>query len=539
VPVGRTRGKIGFWEAFSIGVGGMIGGGIFAVLGLSIELSKGAAPIAFLIAGSVALLTAYSYAKLSKRYPSEGGTIEFLVKAFGTGVLSGGLNILLLASYVVMISLYSYAFGSYGASVVAPNNVVLKHALISLVIIVFTVVNALGAVITGRTEDALVGFKLAILFLVVGAGFALINWSRLTPSTWPEPVSIVAGGMIIFLAYEGFELIANAGADVHDVDILPKAFYASVILVISIYFLVALVTVGNLPFNEIIKARDYALAMAAKPSLGSIGFTLVTAAALASTSSAINATLYGTARASYMVAKYGQLPKATEKRIWRQAYEGLLMISVLSLILANTAGLEMISAAGSGGFLTVFLAVNIAALKLRREAKVNPIVSGVGACLSATALAILIYRMAVINPVKLSVFFTVLVSSFLIEILYRKVTGRELSEYVDERLRVREVNIRNWFRWIPHVAEHIVEIFRDAEVYLVGSVARGEHHKAHDVDLLVVTKQPPTPNTKVRVIGEIRRRAKLTPQHPVDIHFVHRDLKEEALRRIKHYKRIK
>jgi len=108
--------KLGFWEAYSIGVGGMIGGGIFAVLGLTISLAKGAAPIAFLFAGFIALLTSYSYAKLSVRYPSEGGTVEFLVQAFGNNLLSAYFNTLLLASYVIMLALYAYAFGSYASA---------------------------------------------------------------------------------------------------------------------------------------------------------------------------------------------------------------------------------------------------------------------------------------------------------------------------------------------------------------------------------------------------------------------------------------
>ena len=101
--------KIGFLEAFSIGVGGMVGGGIFAVLGLTIDLAKGAAPISFAIAGFIALVTVYSYVKLSLRYPSEGGTIEFIVQAFGNGMFSAFINTLMLVSYVIMISLYAMA----------------------------------------------------------------------------------------------------------------------------------------------------------------------------------------------------------------------------------------------------------------------------------------------------------------------------------------------------------------------------------------------------------------------------------------------
>jgi len=108
--------SLGYWSVVAIGVGGMVGGGIFAVLGLAVQLAHGATPIAFTLAGIVALITSYSYARLSVAYPSQGGTVEFLNQAFGPGMFAGGLNILLWLSYIVMLSLYAYAFGSYAAS---------------------------------------------------------------------------------------------------------------------------------------------------------------------------------------------------------------------------------------------------------------------------------------------------------------------------------------------------------------------------------------------------------------------------------------
>jgi hypothetical protein len=114
--------------------------------------------------------------------------------------------------------------------------------------------------------------------------------------------------MIIFLAYEGFELIANTAADVRDPNrTLPRAYYSAVGFVILLYVMVAAVTVGNLPVAQIVAAKDYALAEAAKPFLGSFGYLLITVAALLSTLSAINATLYGAARLSYTIAKDGEL----------------------------------------------------------------------------------------------------------------------------------------------------------------------------------------------------------------------------------------
>lgn len=91
-------GKIGLWAVVSIGVGGMVGGGIFAVLGLALQMAHGGTPEAFALAGAVALLTTYSYAKLSVAYPSRGGTVTFLGRAFGAGLFTGSLNVLLWLS---------------------------------------------------------------------------------------------------------------------------------------------------------------------------------------------------------------------------------------------------------------------------------------------------------------------------------------------------------------------------------------------------------------------------------------------------------
>ena len=529
--------RIGFREAFSIGVGGMIGGGIFAVLGLSLELAGAAAPVAFLLAGIIALVTAYSYAKLSLRFPSRGGTVEFLVQGFGTGILSGGLNVLLLASYVVMISLYAYAFGSYGASTVHGGWVV-SHILASLVILVFTIVNAFGAYVSGSVEDALVFFKLSVLVLVAAIGLPLVEWAKFSPSYWPSSLNILVGGLIIFLAYEGFELIANAAADVESPRVLPKAFYASVLVVITVYVIIALVSAGVLSPEEVIRVRDYALAEVAAKGLGSAGFLLVVTAALASTASAINATLYGTAGISYIVAKYGQLPRELGKKIWRNAPEGLIAISLLSLILVNTEGLEAISFAGSGGFLLVFGFVNLAAYKLRRKIRANPVLTLLGAALAFIALTIMTYRTIITSPFQVALFAAIVAMSFIIEYTYRAITHRKLERYIDENLRAREEAIANWDKWLPRVIKHIVSRLKAIEVYLVGSVARGELHVAHDVDILVVSETKIAEDEVKRLVHELREKGILKHHHPLDIHVSTLNEKEKWLRHSKKYKTL-
>jgi amino acid transporter len=425
--------EIGFWSIVAIGIGGMVGGGIFAVLGLAVELSHGGTPISFFIAGIVALLTSYSYAKLSVKYPSRGGTTEFLNIAFGTGAITGGLNVLLWLSYIVMLSLYSHAFGSYGASFFPESMQMLsKHVLISSVIIVIAGLNASSADIIGKAEDYMVFIKLAILLIFVIVGLKSVSIGALKPVTWSPTLQLVAGGMIIFLAYEGFELIANTGEDVKDPKCtLEKAYYAAVGFVIILYVFIALVVVGNLPIQSIVDAKDYALAAAARPFMGNFGFILVGIAALLSTSSALNATLYGTARLTYIVAKEGELPKTLTKKVWNKPLEGLLITSCITLIVSNLFNLSSISMMGSAGFLLIFAAVNMANIKLSGKTQSIGAISLIGFICCVFALGTLIWETIITAPRNTVVLIIMIVLSFSIEILYRVITERKIKPSVN------------------------------------------------------------------------------------------------------------
>ena len=421
-------GKVGYWEVTAIGIGGMVGGGIFAVLGLSINLTGSGAPVAFLLAGLVALVTAYSYTRLSVTFPSQGGTVAFLDRAFGPGLLTGTTNILLWLSYIVMLSLYAYAFGSYGASLFPDaNQVFLKHLFISLSLIIITGLNLLSARSIGDAEDWIVLIKLMILILFIAMGISGIDSARLTPSSWPDSLHIIAGGMLIFLAYEGFELIANSAQDVRNpAKILPRAFYSAVVFVIVLYVLIAIVTVGTLPTSEIIAAKDYALAEAARPFLGQGGFQLIAVAAMLSTASAINATLYGTARLSYCIAKDGELPKTLEKKIWNEPIEGLFITTVASLLMANFVDLSSISTMGSVGFLLIFAAVNAANVKLASHTQSRRWLSFLGMGLCLGALVSLLWLNSGHSLKRLWIPVAMIAAAFIIEASFRLATDRAI-----------------------------------------------------------------------------------------------------------------
>jgi len=396
------RGPIGFWGAVAIGVGGMVGGGIFAVLGLAVQLTGGGAPLAFLVAGLGALLTARAYARLSVAFPSQGGTVTFIDRAYGRGLLAGSLNVLLWLGYVVMLSLYAHAFGSYAASLAGSEGGAARHAFASLVVVALTALNAVGSAAVGRAETAIVAVKVAILLVFVGVGLASVEGARLAPAAWAGPGALLAGGMLIFLAYEGFELIANTAHDVRDpARTLPRAYFCAVAFVTLLYVAVAAVTVGNLALPAIVDARDYALAEAARPFLGQAGFGLIGVAALLSTASAINATLYGAARFSYIIAKEGELPEALEHKVWGRPIEGLLLTAGATLLIANLVDLSGIAIMGSAGFLLIFAVVNAADTRLAARTG-SPRWAGVlGALACLGALAVLLVETARAHPGRL------------------------------------------------------------------------------------------------------------------------------------------
>jgi amino acid transporter len=250
----------------------------------------------------------------------------------------------------------------------------------------------------------------------------------MSPQNWGTPLSIVTAGMIIFVAYEGFELIANSAEDIKEPNKnLPRAFYASVIIVIALYVLISIITVGNVPEDALMKAKDYALAIAAKPSLGQTGFVLVASAALLSTFSAINATIYGNARLGYIVAKDGKLPRSLmdEDKKSGVPFRGVLYTTALSLVLANSIDLTEIAIIGSAGFLLIFTLVNVSAYRLREAIGANKFILLISSTLAFLALCTLILHTYSSNPRAVVIFMSFIIISVLFELIYgRYVRGQ-------------------------------------------------------------------------------------------------------------------
>ena len=383
-----AEGAIGLLGALSIGIGGIVGGGIFATLGLAVSDAHGSAWVSFLVAGVVALLTAYSYSKLSIAFPSAGGTIAFLNRGFGSGFLSERLSTLLVLSYIVIMALYANAFATYAALLLPAGWPHLQPWLAAGVLILLGVANGMLPAAMDRWEGALNIAKLVVLgsFIVLGLTSGGLSVERLGPANWVEPVNIFVTGMLIFLSYEGFELIANASPRVTNrAHTLPVAFFGSVLVAMLLYTSIVVVSVGHLPFAALEAQKDHAISAVAETFMGRFGFGFMAVGAVVAAVSAINADIFGSTRLMGMLAEEGPHRWKRVGTVFGGHPWKLVFLTTAGVIATTTMNLHALSAVSSAGFLMVFAAVNAANARLAKETKSARWVSLVAAmtCLGA------------------------------------------------------------------------------------------------------------------------------------------------------------
>lgn len=389
----QEKEQLEFKELLAMGVGGMVGGGIFSVLGLAVSSAGHAAPIAFALGGLVALLTGWSYARLGLIFHSAGGSFTYMEHAYCHRNIAAMGGWFLLAGYIGTLALYAYTFGVYGSVMLggSGHGSVLQHVLATGILLVFLGLNLYSVRATGHIEDLIVIVKVIILLLFAAVGLFSVKADHLLPVLDQGTLGMVMGAALIFVAYEGFELIPNAVNDMkRPQQDLPRSIMVSILITIVIYILVSLVAVGNLFPAQIIKYKEYALAIAAKPFLGHTGFILIGLGAVLSTASAINATLFGTARLGKVMAQDEALPCvfSIKERTRDIPWVSLCIISGITILFVNLSDLTDISSFASSTFLLVFSSINFSAFRLRRRINIYPSVplTGLVLCLSSWAV---------------------------------------------------------------------------------------------------------------------------------------------------------
>jgi len=369
----RTRDKsLGLLELIAIALGGMVGGGIFTILGISVSMIGVYTPIAIIFGGCIAALAAYSYIKLGLYYKDEGAAYSFVKRTFSNSrFIASLIGWWLIFGYVSTLALYSYTFSSYAISGFEfGDDGLIRKLVAGGILLVFTLINIWSVKGMGKLEDIMVYTKLVILVVI---SFVLINNSQTTipklieDNTQVTLYAILIVSSITFVAYEGFELIINAVEEMENPEKnIPKAIYCAIGLAILIYAVIAIGAILAISFEDIIANKEYALASGANKVLGHWGNDLVIFGALLATSSAISGTVFGSSRQMSIVAHDGLLPSFLAKRDENKIpINAIWTMAILAFCLILSGTLQLLLEFGSITFLIVSLLITIANFKIR------------------------------------------------------------------------------------------------------------------------------------------------------------------------------
>jgi len=427
--VDKPVAAVGAWSATLLGVGAMVGAGIFALMGEAATVAGNAAYLSFLLGGAIALLSGYSLARLGARYPAAGGIVEYLVQAYGEGVFSGGVSIVLYVAAMISLTLVAQAFGSYASALFFSQPSPLSMDAFAIAIIfVFLAINLRGAGKVAVVENVIVAVKLGFLVAFAAAGLAFLKPELLMPRDYPPGSAILASIGVTFFAFEGFRVITNAAEDMAQPQkTLPRAIFAAILIVMLLYIVLAVAVFGNLPVSRVVDAKEYALAEAARPAFGIAGFTIVAVMAMISTASAINAGLYAATNVTYQLAKDGELPQAFGRPIGRSR-EGLVISSAIIIALVFAFDLAQIAVIGSVTVLLVHAVVHIGHLiRLRRETGASAVLLLLAVVANVAAITVVVSFEIGRRPELLLYILGFVLAGFAAELILQRVRRRTIK----------------------------------------------------------------------------------------------------------------
>jgi amino acid transporter len=365
--------------AVSMGTGVMIGAGIFALTGQVAEQAGGLFPFAFLAGALVTAFSAYSYVKMSNAHPSAGGIAMYLQKAYGKGTMTAACALLMYFSMVINESLVARTFGTYTLQLfdVGKNSWLVPALGVGLLAFAFGV-NIAGNRFIGAFSMVTAVIKVGgiALFAIVGLWLSGFSFESVAVDKQTSTGGVLAAVALSILAYKGFTTITNSGSEIIDPHrSVSRAIIISISICVVVYFLVALAVAGNLSLGEIIKAKDFALAEAARPAFGDWGLWFTVALAVVATVSGVIASVFAVSRMLAMLTNMGLVPHRHFGMPGSIQVHTLVYTIVLAMMLTVFFDLSRIASLGAIFYIIMDIAIHWGVLRhLRKEIGANPIV---------------------------------------------------------------------------------------------------------------------------------------------------------------------
>lgn len=406
------KGSLSLVGSIAMGTGVMIGAGIFALLGQVAELSGTWFPYIFLLGAVISGFSAYSYIKVSNAHPSAGGIAMILTKAYGKSTIAASASLLMALSMVINESLVARTFGSYTLQLFDVENKELWIPILGVALLIFAfIINISNNKIIGKTSQFMSFIKIiGIVIFAVGALWAAeFSLAGLIPKAMDnadyEATSYIGALALSILAYKGFTTITNSGGEIEN----PKknvgrSIIFSLLICTVVYFLVAFAVNSSLTISEIIAAKDYSLAEAAKPILGDYGLYFTVGIAIVATISGVIASIFAVSRMTAMLTdmeliphRHFGMPGSIQKHM-------LVYIVVIAIVLTVFFDLSRIASMGAIFYLIMDMIIHWGVYKyLRKEVKANGIIVLTALALDFVVLSAFLWIKATSDPLVLIV----------------------------------------------------------------------------------------------------------------------------------------
>jgi len=415
-------------QAALIGVGAMVGAGIFSLLGAAGAVAGAAVWLSFVLAGIIAALQGYSFAKLGARFPSAGGMLEYINQSFGFGHIATVSAWLGYSVNAIITAMVAVSFGSYASSLFTNSDPTAVKVFAVLLVIAVTLLNVAGSTAVARVQSLIVFVVVGILGLFAVVTILNINPSYLAPANYPSAQHIVSSVALTFFAFLGFGVVTFTAKDLSDPSRqLPRAITIAIGIAMVIYVTVALGVFGTLTVDQVIQYGATAIAEAARPVLGDIGFVLMAVTALFATTGATNAGLYPMRGIASHLASTGQFPPFMARNLYGRVSVGLLVASGATIVMVVFLDLNAIASLGSAVALAVFSMISIGHVRIRDKtgARMSLLIAGLITAL--LALVTFIVTTLIQEPASIVTLALIFVFSVIFDVLWSRPHPQETA----------------------------------------------------------------------------------------------------------------
>ena len=421
---------ISLFSATALGIGGMMGAGLFSLLGTASAHAGSHIPLAFLLGAIAASFSVYSYAKLGATFPSSGGAATFTVMSFGPGVISGGLNIFQYIGYLIAAALYAAGFSEYANTLLGGNLSPLEIKLVGAGIVIFCAgINLLGTDIVGTAETLAIGFVTLALLLFSAKGIHVADIGAFKMSGWSINGIAIATG-ILYINYQGFGVVTNSSDAMHAPHKeLPIAMFSALILVTIAYVVVSTAVILLLSPAQIALYSGHVLADAAQIVAGKVGFIVIGASALLACAAALNATIFAASNIAADMTRKSSVSEALGDEVLNTEFRALSISALLVIALVIAFPLDVVGKMASLAFLLVYAAITYGHIRVRKQtgAKLWPLCAAIIINLSLfTTLFINVIETAPNSAIALVI---ALIGSFVIEATSRQFLRKKLKPH--------------------------------------------------------------------------------------------------------------